>query len=192
MHSIGRLIVPCACLLSALLAGCSAPGPSATTYGVRRLATDAGSAMSAAEAALVDAGYHIERRDDAAGVVTTFPVYSESRGAADGGHRRLVSPSRLRRIGEVRVERDATGVSAYCRIVVQEQVSEAYRWREGDLRSDESPSATPIDRDAGSTRGQNTVWKTIRRDKAQERRVLDALVERTDAINPPTEPETQP
>ncbi len=92
----------------------------------------------------------------------------------------------------MRIEQGEDGVTAYCKVLIQEQVSEAYRWREGDLRSDESPSATPIDREAGSTRGQNTVWKTIRRDKAQERQILNAVTEQTDAMTPPNETEPQP
>lgn len=46
-----------------------------------------------------------------------------------------------------------------------------------DHRVSDIPDDTPIDRDAATTTEQNTVWRTIRRDKAAERRILEAILD---------------
>jgi hypothetical protein len=45
--------------------------------------------------------------------------------------------------------------------------------------SDLPGQQTAIDRDAATTAEQNTVWRTLRRDTAAERQILDAILEHT-------------
>jgi len=37
------------------------------------------------------------------------------------------------------------------------------------------PTDTPIDREGATTQEQNTVWRTIGRDKSKERSILDII-----------------
>lgn len=53
--------------------------------------------------------------------------------------------------------------------------------------SDRSGSDTPgdytaINRDAATTTEQNTVWRTVRRDKSVERNILNAIAERAGGV----------
>jgi hypothetical protein len=137
--------------------------------------------FQAAEDALVEAGFQIDRRDEAAGLLTTFPIAATSADIAGHRSRRLGTPAALRRVADVRLEEAAGGVTAYCRVLVQEQTTEAYRLREYDLRGSDTPGYTAIDREAATTKAQNTVWRTIRRDKGAERAILAGIQERTGA-----------
>jgi len=166
------------CLSLTCLNACAAPGPSPVTFSVRQLQVDRTEAFQAAENTLVELGYGIAQRDPLNGVLTTQPVFGDSQDQAEVDRAALGSAGRLRRIAEIRITETAGGVHAYCKVVVQKLVTEAYRLRARDLRSTDSPAETPVDREAATTREQNTVWQTIRRDKLREREILAALAQR--------------
>ena len=111
----------CAGLSPLLLGGCTAPGPSPMSYGVRQWSSVDGAALfQAAERTLIESGFRIERRDPTVGVLTTYPIearaFDEERPRATLG-----TPGRLRRVAEVRIKTGAEGSSVYCRVAVQQQ-----------------------------------------------------------------------
>ena len=134
--------------------------------------------MDAAEQAMIELGYQIDRRDTVIGVLTSHPV--ELTGAdAERGGRRLGTENNQRSVAEVRVSRAGDSVNVFCKVVIEEQTTQTYRFFQqqyGDDHADE----TAIDRDAGTTAKQNSVWSTVRRDRAAERAILAAVSERTD------------
>ncbi len=169
----------CGSLCLVLFGACAVSGPSRLGYGVRRFAeADRSALFQAAADALVEAGYRIDRSDRAAGMLSTFPVAGKLRDVAARRRARLGTPARIRRVVQVRIEQGADGISVYCKVAVQEQVTEAYRMQAYDLHTADSPVHTPIEREAATTREQNTVWQTVRRDKRQECEILAAVEQR--------------
>lgn len=174
----GCFCVFCVCL--PLLGACAAPGPSPLNFCVTHMQdADRSAVFQAAEDALLGFGYRIDRREPAAGLLTTYPVEGAVRDESARGRTRLGTPRPMRRIAKVRIEERTGEVTVYCKVAVQEQTTEAYRMREYDLRTSDTPGYTPIDRDAATTKAQNTVWRTIRRDKRAERQILTAIEQRT-------------
>jgi hypothetical protein len=174
------------CLFPILFGACTSPGPSPMTFSMRQLReVDPGATFQAADDALAELGYRVDRRDPPAGVLTTFPVKGTVQDEAAARRGRLGTPRPTRRVAQVRIEGRTGEVAVYCKVAVQEQTTEAYRLREYDLRTSDSPAETPIEREAATTKAQNTVWRTVRRDKAEERRILTAIIERAGGATPP-------
>ncbi len=72
-----------------------------------------------------------------------------------------------------------------CRVLIQEQTTQAHRLFERDHRGYDTPTDTPIEREAATTVRQNTVWRTNRRDRRSERAILEAVTSRTgDTLSP--------
>jgi len=136
-------------------------------------------ALDAAEASLIDLGYMIERRDLAEGVITTQPVEAQA-GLDSIYSSRLSSQGKTRRIVEVRVQKDDGITKIFCKVIIQEQTTQEHRMFDSDRSGSDSPGdSTAINRDAATTAAQNTVWRTLRRDKTAEREVLAIITERT-------------
>ncbi len=175
-----RLVWSCAALL--LAGGCAAPRLSPLNYGVRHIPdVDAAVVFAATREALISEGYGIERADQAAGVITTQPIPAARRDGNVQAGGRLRSAPRMRRVVRVHVTRSADVVNVYCKVVVEEQATEALRMLQYDSRVTDSPGETAIDRDAATTASQNTVWRTVRRDKAAEQRILETVLNNTRA-----------
>jgi glyoxylate carboligase len=160
--------------------GCASPGPSPFNYGVRHVQDgDAAAVFWTAHATLGNLGYRIGPADPAAGEIITQPTATTPDAERAHVGTRAASRSRLRRVVHVRVARSADAVNVYCQVAIQEQTTEAHRmFRRNHMISD-TPGETPIDREAATTDEQNMVWQTIARDKAAERRILEAILERT-------------
>jgi len=140
---------------------------------------DLSAALDAAEASLIDLGYKIERRDPTEGVITTQPVEAQA-GLDSTRPASLSSRGKTRRIVEVRVQNDGDATKVYCKVLIQEQTTQAHRMFDADRTGSDTPGDyTAINRDAATTTEQNTVWRTLRRDKAAEREILNAITERT-------------
>lgn len=140
---------------------------------------DRDAALDAAEAALIDLGYRIERRDPTEGVITTHPVETQA-GLDSIRPASLSSRGKTRRIVEVRVQMDGDSTKVYCKVPLQEQTTQAHRMFASDRNSSDTPGDdTAINRDAATTAEQNTVWRTVRRDKSTERLILNAITDRT-------------
>jgi len=136
-------------------------------------------ALDDAEAALIDLGYLIERSDPAEGVITTQPVEAQA-GLDSTRPVSLSTRPKARRIVEVRVQYDSGATKVFCKVLIQEQTTQAHRMFASDRSGSDTPGDyTPINRDAATTTEQNTVWRTVRRDKAAERNILNAITERT-------------
>ena len=179
MMRIRFATIGCFCIFLPLLGACASPGPSRLNFGVRHMRdADPSAVFQAAEDALLKSGYRIDRCEHTAGVLTTYPVEGTLRDEAARSRTRLGTPRPLRRIAQVRIEERTGDVTVYCKVAVQEQTTEAYRMREYNLRTSDTPGYTPIDREAATTKAQNTVWRIIRRDKREERRILAAVEQR--------------
>ncbi len=181
-----KILCPSAVLL--LTGGCVSSGLSPLNYGVRHVQGGELSAVfDAALAALISTGYGIAHADAATGVIITQPIPTVLHDERIRAGARLSTRGGLRRVARIHVMQGppdesggATAVAVYCKVVVQEQTTEAHRMFRQEHRASDIPADTPIDREAATTIRQNTVWRTIRRDKAAERRILQAILEQTD------------
>ena len=164
-----------------LVGGCATPGPVTLDYTTRQiLPRDRSAVVDAAEAALVSLGYRIEQNDVPRGVIMGRQVDGvplEGRAHPGVG---LRSTAGGRRIAELRLHETADAVRIYCRVNVQEQATQAHRLFVFDRSGGgDAPSETPIERDAATTTEQNTLWRTVGRDRTAERAILAAVIERT-------------
>lgn len=143
--------------------------------------SDRAAVFNAAELALTGLGYRIDRRDVSSGVLTAQPASGEGRERSGPRPLRLSSRNITRRVAEVQVESAGETVSVYCQVLVQEQTTQAYRLLAHEQRGSDTPTDTAIDRDAATTTEQNTVWRTVRRDRDGERRILAAIADSTNS-----------
>ena len=162
-------------LLPLAIVSCEAPGPTPLDYGVRSVPKqDRAAMLDTIEAAMVRAGFHVEKRDSVTGVVTSLPHEGklDDPDAADARRSR----GRTRRVAEVQFQDSGDPVRVYCRVLVQELATGAYGLYAQERTTTDSPGEyTPINRDAATTEKQNTVWRTVRRDKTAERAILDQI-----------------
>jgi len=165
--------------LLALVTACESPEPTLQNYGVRQIRrSDRSVALDAAEAALIERGFSIAQRDAVEGVIITESIENDPRDRRGRSGVGLSSAPRTRRFAEVRLAGAGEEAKVYCKILVQEQSTRAYGMFSYDRAGSDLPgSQTAIDRDAATTVEQNTVWRTLRRDTAAERQVLDAILE---------------
>ncbi len=158
--------------------GCAAPGPSTAQHTIIHLqGVDRAVAFNAAELALVKLGYKIDRQDLSSGILEAAPVADAGGGELTRRPARLSSPSDARRVAKVRVEQVGDTVSVHCQVLVQEQTTQTHRLFADDRHGQDTPTNTPIEREAATTVQQNTVWRTIRRDRDNERQILAAVAD---------------
>jgi hypothetical protein len=113
-------------------------------------------------------------------VVESDPVEYEARGNTGTASGLVGGTARMRRIARLRVMPASQGAIAYLRIDVEREDSarrRALQQPETGHRLSDTPSYTPIERDAATTETQNSVWTQVRRDSALERALLTELVE---------------
>ena len=134
--------------------------------------------MAAGEIVMTQMGYAVARSEPAKGVIVSHPVDVRS-GRLRAGDGVLSSSAASRRVVEVRVESTAEGTRVYCQVANQELASQEYQLFRAAHSGDEGIGETAIDRDAATTTEQNTVWRTVSRDRAEERAILDAIERRT-------------
>jgi hypothetical protein len=158
------------------LGGCATTGVSPVNFSVIEISGhDRAAVFEAAEARLFAEGYRIDLRDPGKGLIRSVPVDGPPeerllrRGAYLSGH------GRTRRIAELRLIEATEAIRVHCRVAVQEQQTQAQRFFAYERRADDTPGDTAIDRDAATTDDQNTVWRTIRRDRAAERSILASI-----------------
>jgi len=154
--------------------GCANREAQTVDFAVRSAPTAERSALlDTAETVLVSLGYEITRRDTAGGVVVSEPM------AIDRSGRRTVrADNPLRKIAEVRLAGEANQLKIHCKVVIQEQATESFRLQASERSGDDVPGHnTAIDRDAATTAEQNSVWRTVRRDKSAEREILDQITQ---------------
>ncbi len=165
-----------------LLVGCAAPGQQVLPFGVSRIVDgDRSATFAAAEATLVGMGYVIEVSDPSTGRITTRAMTQARRPERQRKAVRISAQSELRRVIQLRVGETEESVNIYCQVAIQEQDTEAHRIMQQQLTTSDRAGETAIDRDAGTTIEQNTVWRTIDRDKALERKILNTVLDRVGA-----------
>lgn len=168
------------------LVGCAASGPSASTFSMRHFAdTKASEALLASEAVLQDHGYDLDRRDLTSGILVTVPMEADTRERYGNQARRLGTEGRRRRVVTMHASELPEGVNVYCRVTIQEQSTQVYRFLAESNRGEGSETTTAIDRDAATTARQNTVWHNVDRDRPAERAILDSIVIGGSAAEPP-------
>lgn len=179
-HSLGAALVgEHLCIMAVLTSGgCASSALSLQNFGVRRVqSADAAALLRKAENVLKQAGFQIDKSDRRAGVLETKPRAVSPEEAHRAPWRTAGSQPPMRRVARVQVERSGDVISVYCRVVWQEQSTETHRMFQHDRELSDLPDDTPIEREGATTTEQNTVWRTVRRDKPAERRILDTIVE---------------
>jgi len=84
--------------------------------------------------------------------------------------------SPARRLATLSLHRSGGAVVAYATVEVQRQDSAIHRQRSADLDNyDSVPNRTPAELEAATTPEQNELWRTCRRDRAMEEKILSAL-----------------
>ena len=171
------------CAAWLLTGGCASPGPSPLSYAVRHVqGGDPAVVFETAHAKLDSLGYRVGLADPVVGEITTLPIATTPNAERVHVGTRVGSQSRLRRLVHVRVTQSMDLVKVYCQVAIQEQRTEAHRmFRRNHMISD-TPDDTPIDQEAATTDEQNMVWQTIGRDRTAERRILEAILEKTGDI----------
>ncbi len=90
------------------------------------------------------------------------------------------APARMRRTAHLRVAPQGGGAVVMLRIDVDREDTARRRVFErpaSEYRLSDSPSYTPIEREAATTEEQRTLWTPVRRDRAMERSLLNELAE---------------
>lgn len=171
----------CALLTACMVVGgCAAPGSAPAGYSSRRVSTVAwADAFDRAREVLADQGYRLAQADPAEGVLQTRPVPASPQEARRRSRIRFSSPRSLQRVVLVRLARTADSITVYCRVALRERVTEAHRLLQHSLVASDLPGETPIDREGATTPEQNTVWRTVRRDKVAEQAILEAILAKT-------------
>lgn len=158
------------------MVGCAAPQPTALTYSIRHLSvTDSSSVILAAQRALVSEGYRIDRVDEDVFTITTQPLKTKA-SQENIPRTRFGGPHlQLQRLANIRLVPRGDTIKVHCKVLLQEYVTEMHRFMNWERQGLDTPNATPIQREGATTVEQNTVWRTIRRDKQQERRILETI-----------------
>jgi len=176
MKTFQRFFLSLAATIGVNVCGCAASGPSAANFSQRHLPDrKVPGVFTDAEAVLVNQGYSLERRDPASGVLVTYPVETTYRERYGYQAQRLGTEGKLRRFATMHASETSGGVNLFCRVTVQEQSTQVYRFLAESNRAGGSEESTAIDRDAGTTARQNSVWRNVDRDRAAERALLDAV-----------------
>ena len=168
------------CLLPvpiALSSGCQAPAPTPRAFShVRLPGVSRATAFDAMQAAMRER-YQLATVDADAGVIRSTPT--ETRESNDQGRVGdfLGAKRRMRRVATSQVTGTDTSAEVWCKIVIQQQDTQAARLFDSDMRLNDAPTATAADRDAATTREQNEIWRTTSRDRRGERELLRAVEE---------------
>ena len=84
--------------------------------------------------------------------------------------------SPARRIATLKLRQSRGTVIAFASVEIQRQDSAVHRQRGADLENyDSVPNVTPADLEAASSPGQNELWRTCRRDRTMEEKILSAV-----------------
>ncbi len=171
MSAIGTTMLAISITLS--MSACQQPSASGvrfTKQAVRGVAYD--SVFSAARDAMRER-FDIASENQNTGVIVARPKGAElppdpTRPFSD----KFNVKHQGRRTAEFRLRQSEEGVVLSCRVMLQRYNTSAVRAFELDRTTDDQPSATPAQRDAGSTPEQNAIWVNVHRDRDMERQIL--------------------
>lgn len=164
-----------ALFITAVPSGCATPGPTPLTYSVRRIAPqEVPGILERARMAVEADGFGVAELNPAEGFLVSRLLAIDS---AVAGERTWRDRRATRKLATVRVIRGEDELNVFCKVEIQKQATETYRFFHQERSRSDVPDETAIDRDAATTTEQNTVWETIYRDKTAERRILQKIVE---------------
>jgi hypothetical protein len=172
-----RIALPVLVLAALGLTGC-APGLEAPRYTTCLIETDdPDRVLQAAEVVLRREFGRLTVDREQRRIESDPREYTSARDS--GTARDLVGArSRMRRVASFAVVRRGSGMLARLRVDLERQDTAQRAASPPDAyRLSDSPAYTPIERDAATTRRQNTVWTKVRRDQRLERALLDELRE---------------
>ena len=147
-------------------------GCATRTPGMTGIMGDGGQdAAFAAATAVMAKHYSIALADPDTGVITSRPK------SVNIGGERLLGGSPAREVATITLRRQKNQVMATVAVDVQREGAAADR-RLGGAYSDSYssvPHDTPAEHEAATTAEQNDMWRTVDRNKAAERKMLDEL-----------------
>jgi len=172
IRCLSRYVV---CAIPLLVVGCASTAPDLSNYCVRQVsATQPQQLLNLAEDVLQTHNFAIYERDDMIGRLRARVIVDA--GSPPPRNRRIHRlTGDARRHADVWVKTNAQQLAIYCKVLLQQRVTEAHRMLQRDYTGNDTPNDTPIDRDAATTEEQNTLWRTLRRDRRSERELLDAI-----------------
>ncbi len=162
-----------------LATGCETSGPTTKTFSYVRLpGVDRTSAFSAAVDAMRE-NHDIATIDRDQWVLHSVPQETEEEAATPRVGDLVGIPRTVRRVVTAYVTGDDQNAEAWCRVAIERNESNEHNLFIHDMQQDDTATATPADREAATTTEQNSVWRTLRRDKRAERELLDKVREMT-------------
>ncbi len=139
------------CVTIVDLGGCTTQTPTAANFTVRHFENgDRAVFLAAATTTMEETGYETSPGEPDAGRLVSVPRFNVAGDQPSGRASQISSKSLTRRIAEIRVEQPGDRVSAYCRVLVQEQTTRAHRMPAFDQSGSDSPAATPVEREAAT------------------------------------------
>ncbi len=158
-----------------LLAGCATTTVDLSHYSVRQVPPlEQTALLTIAEEAMREQGYVVYQRDASIGSIRAS---ANATSTPQRISRMNQHSDSTRRHAEILVQGDDEQPAVYCKVLLQQRVTEAHRMLQRDYSGQDTPNETPIDRDAATTEEQNTLWRTIRRDRRSEHDLLNAIDE---------------
>lgn len=94
--------------------------------------------------------------------------------------------NRMRRTATLVIQETQTGSVARCIVRVQRMDTADHRIFRDNVRMQDYPGDTPIDRDAGVSDAQREAWTDMPRDRALEREILNLVRDRTIGVDAAT------
>jgi len=165
---------------AALLAtGCESSGPTTQTFSYVRLAgIDRASAFSAATEAMRES-HDLARIDRDQWTIQSVPEETEEEAATPRVGDLVGAARTVRRVVTAYVTGDNENSEAWCRVAIERNESNEHNLFIHDMQRDDTATFTPAERDAATTTEQNSVWRTLRRDKRAEREMLNKIQDMT-------------
>lgn len=190
----GRLARAWLMMPALLAAGCVGPGASGTARdrpaGGSRALLPKVAPDAAFDAAVYAVGqwFRVAEASRSEGAIRSVTEEFEQKGGT--GRIRdaaLNFPNRMRRTAAVYVSPHPTGTLVQCEVRVERLDTADHRAFRDNLRFNDYPNETPIDREAGVSAEQDQVWTSMPRDSRLERDILDVIRSRVLPEAPPAD-----
>lgn len=163
-----------------MLAGCTEQTRSAKNYhATRMVGISKADAFRAGKATLREYDFRIDEEDLQKGHLRSVPS-GETIAGGTGRLRdsALKYPNRIRRTAILEVVPHAQALELMCKVLMERLDTSDHQVFRREHGTNDVPSDTPIQEEAGLTGRQNEVWTLIRRDRTLERRMMAAWTER--------------
>jgi len=159
-------------------AGCTSPGPTRAAYTVCEIPfASRASIVGVAAKSVREQGFQVARMDAAQGIVETDPIETEEMETARPVSGVLGRTRRVRRVASVEVRPADEAVTVFCKVEIQEYVTDARRFYAREHAISDTPTETPAALEAATSAEQNATWRVFGRDRELERKILDGIVQ---------------